>query len=87
MIEGSDNNYDLSFNSIKVRLRQKRIGRVLAQLMFQFHKGSIKTSSANHILSHCCCFNSIKVRLRPEGDRSKTVFTMFQFHKGSIKTQ
>ena len=54
--------------------------------MFQFHKGSIKTSFPVQCLDINASFNSIKVRLRPKYNTSTYFDTKFQFHKGSIKT-
>ncbi len=54
---------------------------------FQFHKGTIKTSTFK--LSVLCrfSFNSIKVRLKPAGLNPSVVYgSEFQFHKGTIKT-
>ena len=77
------------FNSIKVRL--ELIIKVLIyalSLIFQFHKGTIRTKLQNQIQELNANFNSIKVRLEPT---SVLVLLnqihQFQFHKGTIRTQ
>ena len=53
------------FNSIKVQLRLANSVFMNSYHIFQFHKGTIKTSaieSHNDIVTN---FNSIKVQLRP----------------------
>ena len=52
------------FNSIKVRLRPSEKANDIVLDLFQFHKGSIKTSTYAAIRSDILYFNSIKVRLR-----------------------
>ena len=75
------------FNSIKVRLKQKADGTPIAYVVFQFHKGTIKTSVFMIIAISKTNFNSIKVRLKHEGaDGVKGRPFLFQFHKGTIKT-
>ena len=54
--------------------------------MFQFHKGSIKTTSAPKRKHKFVSFNSIKVRLRLHQESLSESTLRFQFHKGSIKT-
>ena len=51
------------FNSIKVRLEQKRINCYFPQGLFQFHKGTIRTHTQTNSGEHIQYFNSIKVRL------------------------
>ena len=52
------------FNSIKVQLERffSRL-ELFAQLMFQFHKGSIRTKHGTERTHRLRCFNSIKVQL------------------------
>ena len=52
------------FNSIKVRLRLEHSCCSPVELVFQFHKGAIKTVTLGKIVLSVICFNSIKVRLR-----------------------
>ena len=57
-----------------------------AFILFQFHKGTIKTPL--HFLP-CWLhlyFNSIKVRLKQVMMYRNMLLTTFQFHKGTIKT-
>ena len=56
----------IDFNSIKVRLNQSdNLFYMLANLAFQFHKGTIKPLSAQRETLSVKYFNSIKVRLNP----------------------
>ena len=76
------------FNSIKVRLRLVAVPSTSLIVIFQFHKGSIKTVEDFVKSMPIVHFNSIKVRLRPDVNNSDSVSVgSFQFHKGSIKTQ
>ena len=52
------------FNSIKVRLKLGVAVFFLPLLAFQFHKGTIKTSSSHPPRTLAPHFNSIKVRLK-----------------------
>ena len=55
---------DDNFNSIKVRLERLSIFNPIAKfLLFQFHKGAIRTAAENNAFVRCYYFNSIKVRL------------------------
>ena len=57
-------------------------------MLFQFHKGTIKTSKLfDGTLQDVSYFNSIKVRLKLMDYREyvQALFE-FQFHKGTIKT-
>ena len=76
------------FNSIKVRLKHPELWRVYARgLTFQFHKGTIKTSSQPAARQRYANFNSIKVRLKPAPRNNPAIdLNTFQFHKGTIKT-
>ena len=52
------------FNSIKVRLeRAKFTVRDPGLIIFQFHKGTIRTCGRRELLPYSPNFNSIKVRL------------------------
>ena len=51
------------FNSIKVRLELGVIAVLMYVVLFQFHKGAIRTMICNVIILILCYFNSIKVRL------------------------
>ena len=51
------------FNSIKVRLERNLSRRHPIRLLFQFHKGAIRTRSVRDYLMCYHNFNSIKVRL------------------------
>ena len=55
----------LNFNSIKVRLEQISVNAANALLLFQFHKGAIRTNLASELHAAHKDFNSIKVRLEP----------------------
>ena len=75
------------FNSIKVRLiHGGGLCRCVVPL-FQFHKGSINTTSSSSVAPDSLCFNSIKVRLIPHHYPTSEVAVLFQFHKGSINTR
>ena len=75
------------FNSIKVRLKLTVLLIVLRLcLLFQFHKGTIKTKEFLKKIGYLESFNSIKVRLKLCKDGWKNVENPFQFHKGTIKT-
>ena len=54
--------------------------------MFQFHKGSINTSSSGVQQVYKRRFNSIKVRLIRRAIHGRQRERRFQFHKGSINT-
>ena len=77
----------LDFNSIKVQLELRPIvcneNRVI---LFQFHKGTIRTEDGCSFETLEKHFNSIKVQLE-HGFRVPTSQTCpFQFHKGTIRT-
>ena len=76
----------LHFNSIKVRLKQEYEKRKRENRIFQFHKGTIKTSISPPLSLRPPNFNSIKVRLKLYQHKSQVVRLTFQFHKGTIKT-
>ncbi len=58
-----------------------------SSIVFQFHKGTIRTILEDWSLGSKTYFNSIKVRLEPLPALSKMVETIFQFHKGTIRTK
>ena len=65
----------LYFNSIKVRLEQQISSIFLLLLVFQFHKGTIRTTICSWQWWNFRHFNSIKVRLEPtrhDGTRRST---------------
>ena len=74
------------FNSIKVRLKPQGLTAGTNLSVFQFHKGTIKTSVLFPITPLLLNFNSIKVRLKLTAGTNLTVGYSFQFHKGTIKT-
>ena len=75
------------FNSIKVRLKLGAVKDGISSLLFQFHKGTIKTSPPCITISTSSNFNSIKVRLKLQGRAALlNAQNLFQFHKGTIKT-
>ena len=53
-----------NFNSIKVRLKPSTRLYKNARLLFQFHKGTIKTAFNQKPTRYSSDFNSIKVRLK-----------------------
>ena len=53
-----------NFNSIKVRLKLTFDTREHGIIIFQFHKGTIKTPCVGYLIDHPDNFNSIKVRLK-----------------------
>ena len=78
----------LHFNSIKVRLEQRRRREKPLASPFQFHKGAIRTVDHLSNLHHYHYFNSIKVRLEHDKDGKFTGdYMRFQFHKGAIRTK
>ena len=56
------------------------------KVIFQFHKGTIKTKKSIAEAFSASDFNSIKVRLKPIGHLFTYNAVLFQFHKGTIKT-
>ena len=63
-MEGRKTSWGDSFNSIKVQLEHASDFAIPEfDSMFQFHKGTIRTSEANSAESKAACFNSIKVQL------------------------
>ena len=78
--------FDKYFNSIKVRLKLQTLSRWCAVVLFQFHKGTIKTGGVWYVLVCSWNFNSIKVRLKLYSTAYHCLRKRFQFHKGTIKT-
>ena len=77
----------LHFNSIKVRLEHLFISPFQHTLIFQFHKGTIRTLGVFLVSIHSLSyFNSIKVRLELIVDYIYHELPQFQFHKGTIRT-
>ena len=58
----------------------------MTSTIFQFHKGTIRTSALLPASSLVVNFNSIKVRLERQGWRAGSPASPFQFHKGTIRT-
>ena len=77
-----------NFNSIKVRLKlYDRINIIIFQTLFQFHKGTIKTSDILAVPSPLDVFQFHKGTIKtPLGIVSFPLILIFQFHKGTIKT-
>ena len=60
---------------------------VLSFVLFQFHKGTIRTKWKNPSLWRIYgYFNSIKVRLELLAQSQSAQQYSFQFHKGTIRT-
>ena len=56
-------------------------------MLFQFHKGTIRTGNAYQVAVFVGNFNSIKVRLELNAAVNSIYVRSFQFHKGTIRTQ
>ena len=56
-------------------------------LLFQFHKGTIRTDRRKEENRIICHFNSIKVQLERGSEPSEKKSKLFQFHKGTIRTR
>ena len=54
-----------NFNSIKVQLEHHYLARCSMMLLFQFHKGTIRTMLSQSQNLRVINFNSIKVQLEP----------------------
>ena len=75
----------LNFNSIKVQLELNFFELIIYHLfVFQFHKGTIRTTICNCKIRHYRHFNSIKVQL--EQFVPKTI-TLLYLYFNSIKVQ
>ena len=74
------------FNSIKVRLKLRNATGIVGDLLFQFHKGTIKTGQSVLTLVfekfqfHKGTIKTIQARI------NQMASSAFQFHKGTIKT-
>ena len=55
-------------------------------MLFQFHKGAIRTEAEKAGATVAPNFNSIKVRLEPGSLIGGLFSSSFQFHKGAIRT-
>ena len=75
-----------NFNSIKVRLERLLLRYIVKVLIFQFHKGTIRTTILTTLTSSTQNFNSIKVRLELGALLHRLYDSTFQFHKGTIRT-
>ena len=76
-----------NFNSIKVQLEQKLLFIIfLFALIFQFHKGTIRTGYRYCRAAKLLNFNSIKVQLEHILLSKLKIMVRFQFHKGTIRT-
>ena len=60
--------------------------RMIGELIFQFHKGAIRTIFRCFSFYASYYFNSIKVRLELASTVSNRYVRIFQFHKGAIRT-
>ena len=60
---------------------------LFSSLVFQFHKGTIKTNHLSYRDLDVLYFNSIKVQLRQDRASVDGSKSLFQFHKGTIKTR
>ena len=76
----------INFNSIKVRLELTAGAGLLGSLLFQFHKGAIRTIPSIRDCEIRIYFNSIKVRLERSWLPAAGAYALFQFHKGAIRT-
>ena len=76
------------FNSIKVRLKQWQLDSFTTDyLLFQFHKGTIKTNAQVMRLNALLWFQFHKGTIKTQQfDFNYKSSGVFQFHKGTIKT-
>ena len=74
------------FNSIKVQLEPEKKQAIIHQLVFQFHKGTIRTLFELEYTKDDNNFNSIKVQLERLWRSYESCEYKFQFHKGTIRT-
>ena len=74
------------FNSIKVQLEHRLKNDIFDLSIFQFHKGTIRTTYDDDNLPLFSYFNSIKVQLELSRDILTSPVKTFQFHKGTIRT-
>ena len=77
----------LHFNSIKVRLERHALIGAGANIVFQFHKGTIRTRLMISWVATCTQFQFHKGTIRTRKPCFYQVcFHTFQFHKGTIRT-
>ena len=82
-MSGKPHKYD-NFNSIKVRLERHAESAKLLQLLFQFHKGTIRTFTLNSLFIHLLKFQFHKGTIRT----SQTLgFVFAEHHFNSIKVR
>ena len=75
------------FNSIKVRVKRQMRQRMLMTTVFQFHKGTIKTSFSQFTIFLSAWFQFHKGTIKTARmDGRLNLPSTFQFHKGTIKT-
>ena len=80
----TDNN---NFNSIKVRLERFKASAPSTIPIFQFHKGTIRTSVISSNTFHVQIFQFHKGTIRTHScDATVYNLSVFQFHKGTIRT-
>ena len=78
---------DKYFNSIKVRLERAGDSYVDVLLLFQFHKGTIRTIRRCSVFRNPRAFQFHKGTIRTVIDYGcKGTDNEFQFHKGTIRT-
>ena len=77
---------EISFNSMKVRLKPPGTPFNYTTNLFQFHEGPIKTLLIMPLILLLLSFNSMKVRLKPCTRVVPLLRMRFQFHEGPIKT-
>ena len=78
----------LHFNSIKVRLERHALIGAGANIVFQFHKGTIRTRLMISWVATCTQFQFHKGTIRTlEPYASAVPKPIFQFHKGTIRTE
>ena len=78
---------DHDFNSIKVQLKLPEASPLILAPIFQFHKGTIKTSILLFLSRQSIIFQFHKgtIKTKPKMLREPSA-VKFQFHKGTIKT-
>ena len=75
------------FNSIKVRLERVLCRQFNQFVVFQFHKGTIRTDLSHNDVFSCAPFQFHKGTIRtPKSDQRSESAARFQFHKGTIRT-
>ena len=76
-----------NFNSIKVRLKREEGWESESKGIFQFHKGTIKTTYTLGLNSKCSLFQFHKGTIKTRHACFGVIGARrFQFHKGTIKT-